>query len=58
MKDKTVSVGANMKDATVGASQWVASQTAKTAKAAVDQAKSGLSIGEKLTLYFFEKIST
>ncbi|XP_069172634.1 potassium channel subfamily K member 18 isoform X2 [Procambarus clarkii] len=58
VKDKTVSVSGHMKDATVGASQWVASQTSKTAKAAMDQAKSGLSLGEKFTLFAVEKIST
>nr|XP_053627016.1 potassium channel subfamily K member 18-like isoform X3 [Cherax quadricarinatus] len=58
VKDKTVSVSGHMKDATVGASQWVASHTSKTAKAAMEQAKSGLSIGEKFTLFAVEKITT
>ncbi|XP_066938777.1 potassium channel subfamily K member 18-like [Macrobrachium rosenbergii] len=54
VKDKTVSVTGHVKDA----SQWVASQTSKTAKAAMEQAKSGLSVGEKFTLFAVEKIST
>ncbi|XP_042236740.1 potassium channel subfamily K member 18-like isoform X2 [Homarus americanus] len=58
VKDKTVSVSGHMKDATVGASQWVASHTSKTAKAAMEQAKSGLSVGEKFTLFAVEKITT
>ncbi|XP_050690699.1 TWiK family of potassium channels protein 18-like isoform X8 [Eriocheir sinensis] len=58
VKDKTVSVSGHMKDATVGASQWVASQTTRTAKVAMEQAKAGMSFGEKFTLYSFEKISS
>ncbi|XP_063585437.1 TWiK family of potassium channels protein 7-like [Penaeus indicus] len=57
VKDKTVSVTGHVKDATVGASMWVASQTSKTAKAAMEQAKSGLSVGEKFTLFAVEKIT-
>ncbi|XP_063851177.1 uncharacterized protein LOC135094755 isoform X1 [Scylla paramamosain] len=58
VKNKTVSVSGHMKDATVGASQWVASQTSRTAKVAMEQAKAGMSFGEKFTLYAVEKIST
>ncbi|XP_045129644.1 TWiK family of potassium channels protein 18-like isoform X5 [Portunus trituberculatus] len=58
VKDKTVSVSGHMKDATVGASQWVASQTSRTAKVAMEQAKAGMSFGEKFTLYTVEKITT
>ena len=50
-------MGAHVKVATKGASKWVASQTSKRAKAAMDQARSGLSGGEKCTLFMFEKIS-
>ncbi|XP_047488243.1 potassium channel subfamily K member 18-like [Penaeus chinensis] len=57
VKDKTVTVTGHVKDATVGASMWVASQTSKTAKAAMEQAKSGLSVGEKFTLFAVEKIT-
>ena len=57
VKDKTVSVSGHMKDATVGASQWVASQTSKTAKVAMEQAKAGMSFGEKFTLFAVDKIS-
>ena len=51
-------MGAHMKDATKGASKWVASHTSKKAKAAMDQARSGLSGGEKFTLSAYEKISS
>ncbi|CAL4220689.1 unnamed protein product, partial [Meganyctiphanes norvegica] len=57
VKDKTAHVGSNIKDATTGAGQWVASKSTETAKAAMDQAKSGLSLGEKFMLAFVENIS-
>ncbi|KAL7645882.1 UNVERIFIED_CONTAM: hypothetical protein RMT77_002779 [Armadillidium vulgare] len=57
VKDKTAGMGTHVMVATVGASKWVANHTSKKAKAAMDQARSKLSIGEKITLYMFEKIS-
>lgn len=53
MKDRTVMMGTSVK----GASHWVAAQTSKSAKQAMLQARSGLSIGEKATLLLTEKMS-
>ncbi|KAF2353625.1 Potassium channel domain [Trinorchestia longiramus] len=53
VKDRTVMVGTSVR----GASHWVAMQTSRSAKQAMQQAKSGLSLGEKTTLFLTEKIS-
>ncbi|XP_018015539.1 TWiK family of potassium channels protein 18 isoform X2 [Hyalella azteca] len=54
VKDRTVMMGTSVR----GASHWVAMQTSRSAKQAMQQARSGLSLGEKTTLFLTEKVRT